>query len=398
MFSERSSRAVPGESEVRAHDSCSYARIEDDWRQSDEVATATLREFVASPTEPLHSNLERLAEILSEAQRDSSVFGTWIFREAARTLASIPHHASFIDNNNFSHAAKYLFCGACFKPRQRSVLDDVASLREATAVVDRAVQFCESSRSLGTTPLIIRGIVVTNMRRWVDSGELEDFYYKPGSLISSEFLGLLRRQSGDEVVRSFGSPSPRVTAPHRLNLGFCEATSPTEFLLWVSENKLTMPLPELHSGLHSLLAAHLGERASHFPLLSQTEPHLDRITQSADKMEFFPGFYFDVFGTLIGHDGAPNVRLIQLMTDLRAQGSSSRVFLVSDSQPEEVARALSFIPDHPPLIYKEDLRSRELEFLIDNSNPNGQGLHARRHLLPDQAVETLRTVLSYDVR
>jgi hypothetical protein len=115
-------------------------------------------------------------------------------------------------------------------------------------------------------------------------------------------------------------------------------------------------------------------------------------------MEFFPGFYFDVFGTLIDHDGAPNVRLIQLMTDLRAQGSSSRVFLVSDSQPEEVARALSFIPDHPPLIYKEDLRSRELEFLIDNSNPSGQGLHARRHLLPDQAVETLRTVLSYDVR
>jgi hypothetical protein len=394
MFEDRSSRAALGESQVvLPHGSRSYAMIEEGWRASHDVAGAILREFVVSPTEPLHINLERLVELLSEAQRDTSLFGAWIFREGARTLASIPHDASFIDNNDFSHAAKYLFCGACFKPPLRSVLDDVGSLPDATALVNRAVQFCESSRSLGTTPLIIRGIVVTNMRRWFESGRLDEFYYKPGSLISSEFLNLVRMQSGDEVLRSFGSQSPRVTAPHRLNLGFCEATSPTEFLLWVFEHKLTLPLPELHSRLHALLVDHLGEDATRYPFLNRTETRSDSIPQSVDTVEFSPGYYFDVFGTLIAHDGAPNTRLIQLMMDLRAKGNSPQVFLVSDSQPEEVAKALSFIPDHPPLLYKEDLRLRELEFLIDNSAPSGQGLHARRHLLPDQAVETLRAAL-----
>lgn len=206
MFVDRSSRAAPGESQVfLPQGSRSYAMIEEGWKTSHDVASATLREFVASPTEPLHINLERLVELLSEAQRDSSPFGAWIFREGARTLASIPHDASFIDNNDFSHAAKYLFCGACFKPPLRSVLDDGGSLPDATALVNRAVQFCESSRSLGTTPLIIRGIVVTNMRRWVESGRLDEFSYKPGSLTSSEFLNLVRMQSGDEVLRSFGS-------------------------------------------------------------------------------------------------------------------------------------------------------------------------------------------------
>ncbi len=394
MFADRSSRAAPDELQLPLPQGPrSYAMVEAEWRQSHDVASATLREFVASPTEPLHINLERLVELLSEAQRDSSPFGAWIFREGARTLASIPHDASFIDNNDFSHAAKYLFCGACFKPPQRSVLDDVASLHDATALVDRAVRFCESSRSLGTTPLIIRGIVVTNMRRWVESGRLDEFYYKPANLTSSEFLNLVRTQSGDEVVRSFGSQSPRVTAPQRLNLGFCEATSPAEFLLWVFENKLTMPLPELHAGLRDLLVSHLGEDLTRYPFLNRTETRSDPITQSADTVEFSPGYYFDVFGTLIAHDGAPNVRLIQLMMDLRAKGRSSHAFLVSDSQPEEVAKALAFMPDHPPLLYKEDLRSRELEFLIDNSDPTGQGLHARRHLLPDQAVETLSPAL-----
>jgi hypothetical protein len=398
MFADRSSRDVVGEPNARAVGSHSYLLIEESWRISAVRGRATLEELVSSPQAPLHINLERLVDVMSDAQRDSSPFGAWLFQEAARTLASICPDASLIDNNDFSHAAKYLFCGACFRPPSRSVLDNRESLHEATALVDRAVTFCESSQSLGTTPLIIRGIAVTNMRRWVEAGSLAEFYFKPSSLTSSAFLGLIRTQSMDEVARCLGSTSLRVTAPHRLNREFCEADSPAEFLLRAFEHNLTMPVPELHAALRELLVRHVAEGLSRYPFLTREVPSATGTYHSTDRIDFAPGYYFDVFGTLIDHDGTPNARLIQLITDLRAKSAASPVFLVSDSQPGEVAKALSFMPELPPLLYKEDLRSKELEFLIDASGPSGQGLHARQHLLPDQAVERMLALCSNQSR
>lgn len=398
MFADRSSRDVVGGPNARAVGSHYYLLIEESWRVSEERGSASLEKLVSSPHEPLHINLERLVDVMSDAQRDSSPFGAWLFQETARTLASISPDASLIDNNDFSHAAKYLFCGACFRPPLRSVLDDRDSLPEATALVDRAVTFCESSQSLGTTPLIIRGIAVTNMRRWVEAGSLAEFCFKPSSLTSPAFLALIRNQSMDEVSRVPGSTSLRVTAPHRLNLEFCEADSPAEFLLRAFEHNMTMPVPELHAALRELLVRHVGEGLSRYPFLTREVPSATGTYHSTDRIDFAPGYYFDVFGTLIDHEGTPNARLIQLITDLRAKSAASPVFLVSDSQPGEVAKALSFMPELPPLLYKEDLRSKELEFLIDASGPSGQGLHARQHLLPDQAVERMLALCSNQSR
>jgi hypothetical protein len=326
---------------------------------------------------------------MSEAQRDSSPFGAWLYTEAARTLARISPDGSLIDNNDFSHAAKYLFCGACFRPPLRSILDERESVREATALVDRAVAFCESSQSLGTSPLIIRGIAVTNMRRWVEHGSLAEFYFKPSSLTSSAFLGLIRTQSMNEVARVLRSDSSQVTAPHRLNLEFCVARTPAEFLERVFKLKLTMPIPEIHAALRELLRSHLGQGLPHYSSAAHHATFSTRAHQPPESIEFAPGYYFDVFGTLIDHEGTPNTRLVQLIEDLRATSAATPVFLVSDSQPEEVAKVLSFMSNPPPLLYKEDLRTKELEFLIDASGPSGQGLHARQHLLPEQAVERI---------
>jgi hypothetical protein len=150
-----------------------------------------------------------------------------------------------------------------------------------------------------------------------------------------------------------------------------------------------MPIPEIHAALRELLRSHVGEGPPPYPSLGQHATFSTGAQQLTDTFEFAPGYYFDVFGTLIDHEGTPNTRLVQLIEDLRATSAATPVFLVSDSQPEEVAKVLSFMSNPPPLLYKEDLRSKELEFLIDASGPSGQGLHARQHLLPEQAVERI---------
>jgi hypothetical protein len=172
-------------------------------------------------------------------------------------------------------------------------------------------------------------------------------------------------------------------------LEFCLARSPAEFLERAFELKLTMPIPELHAALRELLRRHLGQGVSRYSSPAHNATFSTRAHPPTESIEFAPGYYFDVFGTLIDHEGTPNTRLVQLIEDLRATSAATPVFLVSDSQPEEVAKVLSFMSNPPPLLYKEDLRSKELEFLIDASGPSGQGLHARQHLLPEQAVERI---------
>ena len=373
-----------------------YDRVHENWATSEDRGSLTLREFISAPDEPLQINSERLVRLLGDAQHDSSEFGRWVFNEASVVLANIPPDASYIDNNDFSHTAKYLFCAACFRPPLRSVLDQSESLGKAAALVDRAVSFCEMSQSLGTVPLIIRGVIASNMRSWNESGDSDSFYFRPESLRSETFFKLLQHASEQErvqaVPRRGRSLRGRTTAPQALNEKFCAASSPKEFMLWAFAHKLALPAPELTGRLKTLLVAHLGERASHYAFLapdrgegSERSQQVPLSTNSA--LEFRRGIYVDVFGTLINHNGTPNHRLAQVVKDLMNHKRPRPVFLVSDSQHDEVARALSFMDERPPLIHKDSLYGSELEYLIDNSDPEPQGLHARVHLLPGHAVQ-----------
>jgi len=69
------------------------------------------------------------------------------------------------------------------------------------------------------------------------------------------------------------------------------------------------------------------------------------------------------------------------------------VYVVSDSQDEEIERALSSLGELPTIIHKDKLEGCELECLVDNSEPGPQGLQAREYLSPDRAVEVAAKLL-----
>lgn len=383
----------------------SYERVYESWAACEDKGALTLREFVSSPEQPLHINCEHLVELIGDAQHDASGFGRWIFEEAAAILSNIAPDSSYIDNNEFSHTAKYLFCAACFTPPLRSVLDHSESLGVATALVDRAVTFCEMSQSLGTSPLIIRGVIASNLRAWVERGDIRSFYFHPESLRSEKFALLLQHARDKERAQAAARPAPsssgRPATPHLLNQMFCTLTSPERFLVYAFSRQIVLPVPELVGPLKKLLAAHLGEDAGKYPFLATAHgasPNREsQTTQSVvPSLDFKGGVYVDVFGTLINNDGTPNHRLVQVVKDLMRHVPPRRVFLVSDSQDEEIAQALSFFNDRPPLIHKDSLYGSELEYLIDNSEPDPQGLHARHHLLPEQAVQQATKLVEDD--
>jgi hypothetical protein len=96
--------------------------------------------------------------------------------------------------------------------------------------------------------------------------------------------------------------------------------------------------------------------------------------------------YIDVFGTLI-QEGSPNLRLVQLVHDLMRQNPSRPIFLVSDSAAEDLARELALLPRPlPEVVAKDELETCELELLIDDTEPDIQGLHVRRYLTPEEAI------------
>jgi hypothetical protein len=382
-----------------------YERVRARWAASLDDGGVALREFVSSPEEPLHINCEHLVQLIGDAQHDPSPFGRWVFEASAALLAAIPPDGSYIDNNQYSHTAKYLFCAACFTPPRRSVLDHPESLDLTTAVVDRAVAFCEMSHSLGTVPLIIRGIIVSNMREWIAQSDIRSFYVHPESLRSQGFLQLLRhavaQENAQATPHSRASSKGRMATPHLLNRIFCEALTPEEFLVSALGHTSGLPVPELVGPLKTLLAAHLGEDAETYPFLTNppgSSIHRpDQTNQlSAPRLSFMGGIYVDVFGTLIHSDGTPNDRLVQVVRDLMSRVPPRKVFLVSDSQDEEIARALSFFDDRPPLIHKGSLEGSELEYLIDNHEAASQGLHVRHHLLPEQAVQLAARLVEDD--
>lgn len=378
----------------------SYERVLQSWSISENQGSITLREFVSSPSQPLHINCEHLVELLGDAQHDYTEFGRWVFNQATVLLANIPPDSSYIDNNDWSHTAKYLFCGACFTPQPaRSVLDKIDGYAHAEALVQRAVNFCEMSHSLGTTPLIVRGIIASNLRAWAESGNLDSFHFHPTALCSQPFAALLAHCSEMELARGNANgtskPGIRLSTPYAINEQFCKASSPEEFLLWAFTHEAHLPRPDLSHKIRALLADRVGGSGGSYQELTPpaVPSDIEQLSGSAPALSTPPtldvrrGIYVDVFGTLIHHDGTPNTALVKVLRDLMHQTPARPVFLVSDSQEEEVHSALSFLGEAPTLLMKEDLHGKELECLIDNCEPGPQGLHARHYFSPEQAVE-----------
>ena len=364
----------------------SYEQIREVWNGAPTSNTLSLRQFIRSPDGSEPMDLDRLVALIGEAQRDSSPFGGWVFEQAGLILFETKPTESYIANNEFSHALKYLFLGTCFKPALRTIVDSPSTIPLATALIDLGCAFCERSRSLGTTPLIVRAVMHLNMEHWRERRSLSDFFLKPKCLTSPAYLELLRAQTAHEERGGQRSQSGRVSAPFRLNQMFCEATSPSKFLLGVFESNVVVPRYESLGELRRLLVSYLGEDAGRYPFLTRGDGVPEKGPSPAVRRELAPGHYFDVFGTLINHDGTPNTRLIQRMLDLWKSNPTCPVYLVSDSQSDEVKRALGFLPEIPPLLPKDALYGKELECLIDNCEPEAQGLHAKRHLFPGDAV------------
>lgn len=367
-----------------------YDRIQETWLLSRDEGTLSLRDFVSSPEEPLRISCERLVELLGDAQHDASDFGCWIFKQAGALLAEIEPDASYIDNNDFTHTAKYLFVGACFSSRVRSILDDRGSRPETERLVTRAVSFCERSQSLGTMPLLIKGVIASNLRAWVEYGDLGSFLLGPQNMRSACFLRLV--DHAREVEAQKEAANTKISSrPMMMIQRFCAAATPTEFLLWALSQDISLPLPELKPALRRLLVTSLGEAAREYPfLVVEDEKRGARQPQDLTRpatLEFRPGIYVDVFGTLIHHDGSPNVGLARVVIDLMRRVPPIPVYVVSDSQDEEIERALSFLDPLPTIIHKDKLEGCELECLIDNCEPGPQGLRARRYASPSKALE-----------
>lgn len=386
------------ESEPKHH--TSYDRIHESWRLSRDEGTCSLQDFVSSPQEPLHISCDRLVEVLGDAQHDSSDFGAWAFKQGAAILSEIEPDSSYIDNNDFTHTAKYLFVGACFSSGARSVLDDAQSRPVAERLLDRAIAFCEQSQSLGTMPLVIKGIMASNIRAWAESGDLKTFVGKPKSFTSAGFQKLIHHASEVEVEKLAAVSRP-ITGSMSMIERFTGASSPTEFLLWAFSRNVPLPIPEALPQLRRALSASLGDQAQNYPFLAQKAELTARPGEASGfhvPLELRQGIYVDVFGTLIHHDGSPNLRLAQVITDLMREDPSRRVFLVSDSQDEEIERALAFLNPLPSIVHKDNLEGCEIEYLIDNSEPGPQGLHARNYLPPERAGDLGALLKKSDTR
>jgi hypothetical protein len=332
-------------------------------------------------------------QLLGDAQFDRSPFGAWVFEEAARILSQIPADACAGHNSEYSHAVKYLFQGSCARPvPHRSVLDDPHSRSLAERLVDNTVRFCEQSHSLGTSMITVRGILASNLRAWASSGDVGTFLFHPRSLTSPQFLALIEHardhSQAKPVARPRKDPEGFTLDPYGSILRFCAAHTPEEFLDWAASHRVRLPLSECHEALQAALTKSKGcpKVESEAPTSS---PHCE--------LTYRPGIYVDVFGTIIQHDGTPNLRLITFVRDLMQQTPQRQVFLISDSEDEELTEALKPIGDPlPPLIHKEDLRDHELEILIDNCEPEPQGLHARAYLQPTEAIDAAPRLLKPD--
>jgi hypothetical protein len=251
----------------------------------------------------------------------------------------------------------------------------------------RAVEFCERSGSLGTTAVTLNGIIASNLRQWEKTGDISSFYFRPACLRSAYFLKLLAEatkheaQSATTLLTGVTPSTARATTER-----FCLCETPADFLEWALLSKKTIPLRHLATKLETTLRIHRTSAGSPIPL-PQITADLFASTTLEPTREFRPGVFIDVFGTLI-QNGAPNQPLVDVMQTLIRSAPTRPVFLVSDSDPDDVEAALSSLPrPHPPVVAKSSLEGSELECLIDNDEPDPQGLCARRYLTPQKAVE-----------
>jgi hypothetical protein len=362
-----------------------YERIRQLWQVSSENGELSLRDLVAARDPMVPVEYDHLVELLGDAQFDRSPFGTWVFSEAARILASITPDDSAGHNNEYSHAVKYLFHGACVEPvPQRSILDDLQSHAAASMLVDASVRFCESSHSLGTTPVLLRGIVASNLRSWAASNSVDAFFFHPESLRSPRFLDMLEHTRMNHIQNG-PPPSSRgfINDPFAVCHHFCAAQSPWEFLQWAFTHNIRLPLSRVSTKLQGTLSS---AKKSEQPGDSRAAQDLD--ASESISLEPREGIFVDIFGTLIHHDGSPNMRLLHLIRQLMREAPCRPVFLVSDSQDEEIERALAPLGTPlPPLIHKDTLKDFLLACLIDNCEPEPQGLHAQEHLKPSEALQ-----------
>lgn len=371
-----------------------YLRIFTVWSKIADKTALSLGDFFPPPNSTGHPNYDQLVEIVGDAHYDRSDFGRWVFEQAAELLAEVRPTSSMADNNAWSHAASHLLRGSAFHPNpHRSLLDHPEARSVAEKLFSRAVEFCEHSGSLGTTAVSLRGVIASNVREWARTGDIESFYFHPSCLQSNRFRELLREateheaQSADQLRAATTLSTARATSER-----FSLSQTPAEFLEWALSEKGALPLRHLAAPLGTILRVHSTPTDGHPPLPRITE---DPPPPSASPIRSFKaGIFIDVFGTLI-QDGVPNVPLVRLVQALLSQTPPRQVFFVSDSDPDDIERALSTLPRPlPQILAKTSLEAFELECLIDNDEPDSQGICARRYLTPAQAVQQAGTILN----
>jgi len=123
---------------------------------------------------------------------------------------------------------------------------------------------------------------------------------------------------------------------------------------------------------------------------------IERLRRNKDVVSHEPGIFFDVFGTLITPDGAPDRRLVhclQKLHDRALAGTGPRVAIVSDSEfsggVKGLLQELGLEGSSIPFYRKADLMGRKLGCLVDDKLPEIQGLRANTHIRPGYASDLI---------
>jgi hypothetical protein len=392
LIADHPHRADPRPAEASlppAHEPHSlYVRIFTVWEKINDRSYLSIKDFLTTEEEEHLPNYDRLVQLIDDAHYDRSEFGRWIFEQAASFLSEIPASASANENIQWSHAASHLLRGSAIHPTpHRSLLDDPPLHPSAKRLMERAVEFCELSGSLGTTAVTLNGVIASNLNEWAKTGDITAFYFRPEYLRSARFLELLKEASDHEARVTTSRLSNTTASSARATVEkFCRSDTPAEFLERALLSKRTIPLRHLAAPLETILRIHCSAVGAPVPL-----PYIPADLFASESLEptkkFVPGVFIDIFGTLI-QDGEPYQPLVEIMRELLRSPSSPPVFLISDSDQRDIDAALSTLPRPlPPVIPKSSLSYVQLEYLIDNDEPDPQGLSARYHVHPLDAVK-----------
>jgi hypothetical protein len=385
-----------------------YADVRNIWEHSPSEARKHLQAITAGDSNALHIDYTNLMHLLRSAiidRSDDAHFPDWVFARCAEVLVSVTPDRSALDNESWSHAVAYLFRGAAYTPlSQRSILDHPQNHDLATSLMSKAVGFAELSDSLGAIAVLSRGIIASNVRWWVDSNQITSFFFRPPALRSPLFSHLLEHQVELEKDTDLTGPRPPtgerrlLSMPFALLQRFCTASNPASFVHWALSNHIAMPLPQSVALLEPLVARSDAGYLKEYENLTSPPfaSHAGGQTTGVIPLELKKGIFIDVFGTLIDpNDGSVNEGLLRLIKGLMTQTPPRPVFLVSDSPPDELKRVLGAVTVClPPILAKSDLQSTLLEWLIDDSDPEAQNLHALNYLPPEKGVAMAPALLT----